>query len=93
MWSLVFLVATGRDVAGDLAGDDLAAEEYEQALEKLYNISCIAPFEVGTSEAMHYRRYTRAPVPMRRPATTSLKIRGAPIGRARNPPASARRPS
>ena len=40
-----------------LAGDDLTAEEYEQAFENLYNISRLAPFEVKTTEGMHYRRY------------------------------------
>jgi AdoMet-dependent heme synthase len=52
-WSVFFLVATGRA----LAADDLSAEEYEQVFEKLYNISRHAPFDVQTTEAMHYRRY------------------------------------
>jgi MoaA/NifB/PqqE/SkfB family radical SAM enzyme len=127
MWSVFFPVVTGRDFAGDLAGDHLAAEDYEQVFEKLYNISRIAQFEVTTNDAMHFRRYmarrtstairrclsicatpapgtasadsasiagcaaARAPVPMRRPAITSLRIRDASIGRTRKPPASARR--
>jgi AdoMet-dependent heme synthase len=53
MWSVFFLVVTGRA----LAGDDLTAEEYEQVFEKLYEISQWAPFDVKTTEAMHYRRY------------------------------------
>jgi len=53
MWSVFFLVVTGRA----LAGDDLMADEYEQVFEKLYGISQWAPFEVKTTEAMHYRRY------------------------------------
>jgi radical SAM protein len=53
MWSVFFLVVTGRA----LAGDDLMAEEYEQVFEKLYEISQWAPFDVKTTEAMHYRRY------------------------------------
>jgi radical SAM protein with 4Fe4S-binding SPASM domain len=53
MWSVFFLVVTGRA----LAGDDLMAEEYEQIFEKLYDISQWAPFDVKTTEAMHYRRY------------------------------------
>jgi MoaA/NifB/PqqE/SkfB family radical SAM enzyme len=53
MWSVFFGVVTGRA----LAGDDLTAEEYEQVFEKLYNISRIAPFDVKTTEGMHYRRY------------------------------------
>src|SRR5947209_6845049 len=35
MWSVFFLVVTGRA----LAGDDLTGEEYEQVFEKLYDIS------------------------------------------------------
>jgi radical SAM protein len=53
MWSVFFLVVTGRASAGD----DLMAEEYEQVFEKLYEISQWAPFDVKTTEAMHYRRY------------------------------------
>src|SRR5204863_4230425 len=53
MWSVFFLVVTGRA----LAGDDLMAEEYEHVFEKLYEISQWAPFDVKTTEAMHYRRY------------------------------------
>ncbi len=53
MWSVFFLVATGRASAGD----DLSGEEYEQVFEKLYRISKRASFEVKTTEAMHYRRF------------------------------------
>ena len=53
MWSVFFLVVTGRA----LAGDDLMAEEYEQVFETLYQISQWAPFAVKTTEGMHYRRY------------------------------------
>jgi len=53
MWSLFFLIVTGR--AG--AADDLTAEEYEQVFEFMYELSKTAPFGVKTTEAMHYRRY------------------------------------
>jgi radical SAM protein with 4Fe4S-binding SPASM domain len=53
MWSLFFLVVTGRA----LAGDDLTGEEYEQVFETLYQISQRASFDIKTTEAMHYRRY------------------------------------
>ena len=53
MWSVFFLVVTGRA----MADDDLIADEYEQVFEKLYDISKWAPFDVKTTEAMHYRRY------------------------------------
>ena len=53
MWSLFFLVVTGRA----MADDDLTAEEYEKVFEFMYDISKIAPFDLKTTEAMHYRRY------------------------------------
>lgn len=53
MWSVFFLVVTGRA----LADDDLTGGEYERVFQNLYEISQWAPFEVKTTEAMHYRRY------------------------------------
>jgi radical SAM protein len=53
MWSLFFLVATGRA----LEQDDLTGDEYERVFEFMYRISKIAPFDVKTTEATHYRRY------------------------------------
>lgn len=53
MWSLFFLIVTGRA----LEADDLTAEEYEQVFAKMYEISKRVPFDIKTTEAMHYRRY------------------------------------
>jgi radical SAM protein with 4Fe4S-binding SPASM domain len=53
MWSLFFLVVTGRA----LANDDLTPEEYEQVFEALYQVSLTSSYDVKTTEAMHYRRY------------------------------------
>ncbi|HET8546522.1 MAG TPA: TIGR04053 family radical SAM/SPASM domain-containing protein [Bryobacteraceae bacterium] len=53
MWSLFFLIVTGR-AAGE---DDLSGEEYERVFDIIYQISKTAPFDVKTTEAMHYRRY------------------------------------
>src|SRR5690349_21593532 len=53
MWSLFFLIVTGRAAMGD----DLLAEEYEQVFEFMYNLSKTARFGIKTTEAMHYRRY------------------------------------
>jgi radical SAM protein len=53
MWSLFFLIVTGRA----LENDDLEAAEYEQVFEFMYELSKTAPFGVKTTEAMHYRRY------------------------------------
>jgi radical SAM protein len=49
MWSLFLPVSTAE---GDLDGD-----EYEKVFEFLYEISKVAPFDVKTTEGMHYRRY------------------------------------
>ncbi len=53
MWSLFFLIVTGRA----LENDDLDAPEYEQVFEFMYELSKTAPFGIKTTEAMHYRRY------------------------------------
>ena len=53
MWSLFFLVPTGLEVDRE----DLSAEEYEKVFDFLYEISKVAPFDVKTTEAPHYRRY------------------------------------
>jgi MoaA/NifB/PqqE/SkfB family radical SAM enzyme len=53
MWSLFFLIVTGRAEGGD----DLLAEEYEKVFEFMYELSKSAPFGIKTTEAMHYRRY------------------------------------
>src|SRR5574340_72350 len=53
VWSLFFLIVTGRA----LEGDDLQAEEYEKVFEFMYELSKTAPFGIKTTEAMHYRRY------------------------------------
>jgi radical SAM protein len=53
MWSLFFLIVTGRA----MENDDLAAEEYERVFDFIYELSKTAPFAIKTTEAMHYRRY------------------------------------
>lgn len=53
MWSLFFLVVTGRA----MENDDLTGDEYEKVFEFLYEIGKVAPFDVKTTEGMHYRRY------------------------------------
>ncbi|MFN3325612.1 MAG: TIGR04053 family radical SAM/SPASM domain-containing protein [Bryobacteraceae bacterium] len=53
LWSVFFLVTTGRA----LVEDDLTAEEYEQVFEFLFELSTVAPFDIKTTEAQHYRRY------------------------------------
>jgi radical SAM protein with 4Fe4S-binding SPASM domain len=53
MWSLFFLIVTGRAECAD----DLTAEEYEKVFEFMYDLSKSAPYGIKTTEAMHYRRY------------------------------------
>ena len=53
MWSLFFLIVTGRA----LENDDLDALGYEKVFEFMYELSKTAPYGIKTTEAMHYRRY------------------------------------
>jgi len=53
MWSLFFLIVTGRAAENE----DLLAPEYEHVFEFMYELSKTAPFGLKTTEAMHYRRY------------------------------------
>ena len=53
MWSVFFLVPTGRAKTGDM----IDGGEVEQLFGNLHEISKTVPFNVRTTEAMHYRRY------------------------------------
>lgn len=53
MWSVFFLVPTGRAKTGDM----IDGSEVETLFGKLYDISKSVSFNVRTTEAMHYRRY------------------------------------
>lgn len=53
LWSVFFLVATGRASASQ----DLSAEEYEEVFRFLYDFSKTAAFDIKTTEAQHYRRH------------------------------------
>lgn len=53
LWSVFFLVPTGRGQAEDL----ISAQEFESVFTKLYETSHRAPFDIKTTEAQHYRRY------------------------------------
>ncbi len=52
MWSLFFPVSVGARPE-----EDLTSDQYEKVFEFLYDISKVAPFEVKTTEGLHYRRY------------------------------------
>jgi AdoMet-dependent heme synthase len=53
LWSVFFLVPTGRGQANDL----VSAEEFEMIFEKLYQAAARVPFDIKTTEAQHYRRF------------------------------------
>lgn len=78
LWSVFFLVPTGRASAED----DLAAEEYEGVFAFLYELALTAPFDVKTTEAQHYRRFVAQ--------QGKLRSRSLPNGPARS---VARRPA
>jgi radical SAM protein len=53
MWSVFFLVPTGRAKNGDM----VSPEEIEELFGFLYDTSRRVSFSIRTTEAMHYRRY------------------------------------
>ena len=53
LWSVFFLVPTGRGTTKDL----ISAEEFEQVFEKLYETSRRVKFDIKSTEAQHYRRF------------------------------------
>lgn len=53
LWSVFFLVPTGRGKLNDL----LSADEFEQVFERIYSLSKSAGFDIKTTEAQHYRRF------------------------------------
>ena len=65
MWSVFFLVPTGRAKNADL----VSPEEVEELFGFLYETSKRVPFSIRTTEAMHYRRYV-----MQQGATDALPL-------------------
>jgi len=53
LWSVFFLVPTGRGQSTDL----ITAEEFEQVFEELYQTSLRVKFDIKSTEAQHYRRF------------------------------------
>jgi radical SAM protein len=53
LWSVFFLVPTGRAQFSDL----LSADEHEQVFAKLYATAKRIKFHIKTTEGQHYRRY------------------------------------
>jgi AdoMet-dependent heme synthase len=52
LWSVFFIVPTGRARASDLT----TADEFEHVFHQLYDLSRTAPFDIKTTAAPHYRR-------------------------------------
>ena len=52
LWSVFFLVPTGRAKAEDVAG----AEEFEKVFHRMYDLSKDASFDIKSTAAPHYRR-------------------------------------
>lgn len=52
LWSVFFIVPTGRARASDLT----TADEFEHVFHRLYDLSRTAPFDIKTTAAPHYRR-------------------------------------
>jgi radical SAM protein len=53
LWSVFFLVPTGRGKLNDL----LSADEFEEVFAKIRSLSKTARFDIKTTEAQHYRRF------------------------------------
>jgi AdoMet-dependent heme synthase len=81
LWSVFFLVPTGRGKLDQLLTD----EEFEEIFAKLYRLSTRASFHIKTTEAQHYRRYVLQQQVLERQtdstATTTHKVADT-IGRA-----------
>jgi radical SAM protein with 4Fe4S-binding SPASM domain len=54
LWSVFFLVPTGRGKLDDL----LNADEFEQVFANIYGLSKTASFDIKTTEAQHYIRFS-----------------------------------
>jgi AdoMet-dependent heme synthase len=52
LWSVFFLVPTGRARAGDVA----SADEFERVFHRMYDLSASAPFDIKSTAAPQYRR-------------------------------------
>jgi AdoMet-dependent heme synthase len=72
LWSVFFLVPTGRGSLNDLLGP----EEFERVFARLDEIARGAPFDIKTTEAQHYRRYVLERRARESRQTGSRKARG-----------------
>jgi radical SAM protein len=76
LWSVFFLVPTGRGHADDL----ITAEEFEEVFARVHGISRRVPFDIKTTEAQHYRRYlAQARATERRQVSSAATTSARPI--------------
>lgn len=73
LWSVFFLVPTGRGQNIDL----ISAEEFEQVFEKLEQTSRRVSFDIKSTEAQHYRRFLvqKRVAEKRRPGFDGSKVK------------------
>lgn len=71
MWSLFFLVPTGRGQASDM----VSPEEHERVFNWLYDLGKTASFDVRTTAGMHYRKTV---IERRRGESTAADRPGGP---------------
>ena len=80
LWSVFFLVPTGRGASIDLLSD----EQFEDVFAKLYETSRRAKFDIKSTEAQHYRRYLlQKRTGMRREGVTDQKQLPSILGMGR----------
>jgi len=78
LWSVFFLVPTGRGQLQDL----ISAEEFEEVFAKLYDIAPRVGFDIKTTEAQHYRRYLLQRHALESRARRTLETAGARAAQA-----------
>ncbi|HSB79535.1 MAG TPA: TIGR04053 family radical SAM/SPASM domain-containing protein [Candidatus Methylomirabilis sp.] len=77
LWSVFFLVPTGRG----RPEDGVSAQDYEEILNDLYDLSWHVPFGIKTTEAPHYRRVVQErPQGIRWDGRSSAERRTQPVG-------------
>jgi radical SAM protein len=70
LWSVFFLVPTGRA----LADQRITADEFEVAFEKLFRQSGRQKYAIKTTEAPHYRRFMMEKMKRRGTSSDSLRL-------------------
>lgn len=73
LWSVFFLVPTGRGRLDQLLTDD----EFEAIFAKLYSLSKGASFHIKTTEAQHYRRYVLQQQVLEKQANSPVAVKQA----------------